>query len=159
MQSAKWSLLIEKWSKTNANRWWFTSRAVTNKLFFRQKTAFFRNRTFCSQSIAGIRQNVINHYQVNRQHNTGYYILKVFSSWWEKILTIVRKNTHAYENIFSSKWEDFLITVRILWELNLSESYAYDQGMKLLKEGWMASCHCINFEIYSSLFLLEKRNG
>jgi hypothetical protein len=25
--------------------------------------------------------------------------------------------------------------VRILWELNLSESYAYDQGMKLLKEG------------------------
>jgi len=25
--------------------------------------------------------------------------------------------------------------VRILWELNLSENYAYDQGMKLLKEG------------------------
>ena len=106
MQSAKWSLLIEKWSKTNANRWWFTSRAVTNKLFFRQKTAFFRNRTFCSQSIAGIRQNVINHYQVNRQHNTGYYILKVFSSWWEKILTIVRKNTHALR-IFSHCSENF----------------------------------------------------
>ena len=113
MQSAKWSLLIEKWSKTNANRWWFTSRAVTNKLFFRQKPAFFRNRTFCSQSIAGIRQNVINHYQVNRQHNTGYYILKVFSSWWEKILTIVRKNTHHSEKKYSCLWEYFLIAVRI----------------------------------------------
>ena len=105
--------MIEKWSKTNANRWWFTSRAVTNKLFFRQKTAFFRNRTFCSQSIAGIRQNVINHYQVNRQHNTGYYILKVFSCLWEKILTTMRKNSHAFEKIFSLQWEIILIAVRI----------------------------------------------
>ena len=130
--------------------------------YFKKKgvnTALFRdNRLLWSLNNRGKRK-VANCYCVYTQPNVGCYILRVFSPQWEKILIIVRKNTHAYENIFSSKWEYFLITVRILWELNLSESYAYDQGMKLLKEGWMASCHCINFEIYSSLFLLEKRNG